>query len=234
MATTSGQARPSNKTIVLAFGAAIGAAVMLVVVALSLRNDGSVSPATPTPVVDLSGIQQSGSVLGSPDTKVTFIEYADPQCPACRAYTETMFPTLVDEYVRTGKVATEFRGYPFIGPDSVEAYRFLLAAGEQNKLWNLAEALYRNQGRENDGWVTEDLVRRVAGEMPGLDVDRLFSDAQRAEIMKAASGAAAEASASGIRGTPTFLVKIGDQAPYFVQFGSIDEMRATLDDALSG
>ena len=234
MAAPSAQARPSNKTIALAFGAAIGAAVMLVVVALSLRNDGSVSPATPTPVVDLSGIQQSGAVLGSPDAKVTFVEYADPQCPGCRAYTETMFPTLVDEYVRTGKVATEFRGYPFIGPDSLKAYRFLLAAGEQNKLWNLAEALYRNQGRENDGWVTDDLVRRVAGQIPGLDVDRLFSDAQRADIVKSASGAAAEASASGIRGTPTFLVKIGDQAPYFVQFGSIDELRATLDDALTG
>lgn len=232
MAPSSREGRPSNKTIVLALGAAIGAAVVLVVVALSLRNDGSVSPATPTPVVDLSGIQQSGSVLGSPDAKVTFIEYADPQCPGCRVYTETMFPTLVDEYVRTGKVATEFRGYPFIGPDSVKAYRFLLAAGEQNKLWNLTEALYRNQGRENEGWVTDDLVRRVAGEIPGLDVDRLFTDAQRADIVKAASGAAAEVSASGIRGTPTFLVKIGDQAPYFVQFGSIDEMRATLDDAL--
>ena len=218
----------------LAFGAAFGAAIMLVVVALSLRNDGGVAPPTPTPAVDLSGIPQSGAILGSPAAKVTFIEYADPQCPGCRAYTETMLPTLVDEYVRTGEVATEFRGYPFLGPDSVKGYRFLLAAGEQNKLWNLAEALYRNQGRENDGWVTEDLVRRVAGEIPGLDVDRLFSDSQRPDIVKAASGAAAEASASGIRGTPTFLVRIGNQAPYFVQFGSIDEMRATLDDALSG
>lgn len=234
MATSSAQGRPSNKTIVLAFGAAIGAAIMLVVVALSLQDNGSVAQATPTPVVDLGGIPQSGALLGSPAAKVTFIEYADPQCPGCRAYTETMFPTLVHEYVRTGKVATEFRGYPFLGPDSVKGYRFLLAAGEQNKLWDLAEALYRNQGRENDGWVTDDLVRRLAGEISGLDVDRLFSDAQHADIAKTASGAAAEASASGIRGTPTFLVKIGVQAPYFVQFGSIDEMRATLDDALSG
>jgi protein-disulfide isomerase len=173
MAAPSAQARPSNKTIALAFGAAIGAAVMLVVVALSLRNEGSVSPATPTPVVDLSGIPQAGNVLGSPSAKVTLIEYADPQCPACRAYTETMFPTLVDDFVRTGKAATEFRGFPFIGPDSVTAYRFLLAAGEQNRLWNLAEALYRNQGGENDGWVTDDLVRRLRADISGLVVERV-------------------------------------------------------------
>jgi protein-disulfide isomerase len=232
MAPPSDRANPSNRTIALVFMSAIGIAVALVVVALLLRKDGSPT-VTPTAVVDLAGIPQTGRVLGSPDAKVRLIEYADPQCPACRAYTETMFPTLVDEYVRTGKVATEFRGYPFIGEDSVKAYAFLLAAASQDKLWNLAEAFYRNQGRENDGWVTDALVRRLSGEIPGLDVDRLFADAQRADIMNAASRAATEASASGVSGTPTFLVKIGDQAPYFVQFAWIDEMRATLDDALS-
>ena len=114
------------------------------------------------------------------------IEYADPQCPACRLYTEEFFPTLVDDYVRPGKVKTEFRGFPFIGDDSVKAYRFLLAAAEQDKLWNLAEALYRNQGRENSGWVTDDLVRRLAGEIPGLDVDKLFADAGSERITQQA------------------------------------------------
>ena len=72
---------------------------------------------------------------------------------------------------------TEFRGFPFIGDDSVKAYRFLLAAGEQDTLWNLQEALYRNQGGENAGWVTDDLLRELASEIDGLDVDRLFVDA---------------------------------------------------------
>jgi protein-disulfide isomerase len=223
----------TNRTIGLAFGAAIAGSIVLVVAALLLRNDGG-APATQVSAVDWSGIAQTGRVLGSPGAKVTLIEYADPQCPGCRAYTEMMFPTLVDEYVRPGKVATEFRGYPFIGGDSVKAYAFLLAAAEQNKLWNLADAFYRNQGTENGGWVTDDLVRRLAGEIPGLDVDRVFSDARRADVVRAASSAAAEASASGIRGTPTFFVKIGDEGPYQVAFASIGEMRATLDDALSG
>src|SRR5215510_11420648 len=165
--------RPSRQKVVLAFGIAIAAAVALVVAAVLLRNGNSTPAATATPVVDLQGIPQAGSVLGSPSANVTLIEYADPQCPACRLYTESIFPTVVDEYVRPGKVATEFRGFPFIGEDSVTGYRYLLAAGEQGKLWNLAEALYRNQGAENSGWLTEDLVRRLAAEIPGLDVDRL-------------------------------------------------------------
>jgi protein-disulfide isomerase len=226
--------RLSRRTVVIAFGIAIGAAVALVVVALLLRNDQSTPSATATPVVDLSGIPQNGSVLGSPSAKVTLIEYADPQCPGCRLYTETIFPTVVDEYVRPGKVATEFRGFPFIGEDSVTGYRYLLAAGRQDKLWNLAVAFYRNQGDENSGWLTEDLVRRLAAEIPGLNVQRLLSDAQRADIVAQASSAGAKAAAAGIQGTPTFLVKIGDSTPYLIEVASVDQMRAALDDALSG
>jgi protein-disulfide isomerase len=226
--------RLSRRTVVIAFGIAIGAAVVLVAGALLLRNDESTPAASATPVVDLRGIPQSGSVLGSPSAKVTLIEYADPQCPGCRLYTETIFPTVVNEYVRPGKVATEFRGFPFIGDDSVKGYRYLLAAGEQDKLWNLAVALYRNQGDENSGWLTESLVRRLAAEIPGLDADRLVTDAEQPDIVDEASSAAPKASAAGIRGTPTFLVKIGDGTPYLIQVASVDQMRAALDDALSG
>jgi protein-disulfide isomerase len=218
----------------IAFGIAIGVAVGLVVAALVLRNDNSTAAASAAPVVDLKGIPQSGSVLGSPSAKVTLIEYADPQCPGCRLYTETIFPTVVDEYVRPGKVATEFRGFPFIGEDSVTGYRYLLAAARQDKLWNLALAFYRNQGDENSGWLTEDLVRRLAAEIPGLDVQRLLSDAQRADIVAEASSAGAKAAAAGIEGTPTILVKIGDSTPYLIEVASVDQMRAALDDALSG
>lgn len=82
--------------------------------------------------------------------------------------------------------------------------------------------------------MTDELLRRIASDIPGLDVDRMFTDAQRADIVDEASGAAARASTAGIQGTPTFLVKIGDGTPYLIQFASIDQMRAALDDALAG
>ena len=224
--------RPSRRAVVFAFGIAIAAAAALIAVALISKRGSDTPPPTATPVVDLGGIPQDGSVLGSPDARVLMIEYADQQCPACRLYTEEFFPTLVNEYVRPGKVKVEFRGFPFIGDDSVKAYRFLLAAAEQDKLWNLQEALYRNQGGENSGWVTDDLVRRVAGEIPGLDVDELFADASDPAIQREADGASEAASNAGITGTPTFLLQIGDQQPYMVSFGSLDQMRVALDDAL--
>lgn len=180
--------RPAGRTVVIAFAVAIGAAAALIAVALLLRNDSSTPPPSATPVVDLTGIPQDGAVLGSPNAGVTLIEYADPQCPGCRAYTENFFPTVVDAYVRPGKVDTEFRGFPFIGSDSVKGYRFLLAAAEQNKLWNLQEAMYRNQGGENSGWITDDLIRELASQIPGLDVEKLFADAGSAKITQEAEG----------------------------------------------
>ncbi|HEU5206798.1 MAG TPA: thioredoxin domain-containing protein [Gaiellaceae bacterium] len=227
------QARPSRRAVVVAFGIAIAAAAALVAVALISKRSSDSAPPAATPVVALGGIPQDGAVLGNSGAKVALIEYADLQCPACRLYTEEFFPTLVDEYVRTGKVKAEFRGFPFIGDDSVKAHRFLLAAARQNKLWNLQEALYRNQGGENSGWVTDDLIRRVAGEIPGLDADQLFADASLPAIEQEAAGAGAAASSAGITGTPTFLIGIGDQQPYLVSFGALDQMRAALDDALS-
>jgi protein-disulfide isomerase len=226
--------RPSGRTVILAFAVAIGAAVALVAVALLLRNDSSPPSPSATPVVDLTRIPQHGAVLGSPNARVTLIEYADPQCPGCRAYTEDFFPTVVDAYVRPGKLDTEFRGFPFIGSDSVKGYRFFLAAAKQNKLWNLQQAMYRNQGSENSGWITDDLIRELAAQIPGLDVEKLFADAGSADVVQEADGAGAKAQAAGIKGTPTLLVKVGDQDPYMIQVATVEQLRAALDDALAG
>jgi protein-disulfide isomerase len=229
------QGRPSRLTVVLAFGVAVAAAAALVVVALLLQGDGGSGPEPiPNPVVELGGIPQDGPVLGRPAANVTLIEFADPQCPGCRFYTVSVFPAIVNEYIRPGNVKTEFRGFPFIGPDSVKALRFILAAGLQDRLWQLQEALYRYQGGESDGWVTDDLLRQRAGEIEGLDVERLFTDANSDEMAKAADDAAAEAQAAGIPGTPTFFIKIGDAEPYFIDVGiDLEQLRAALDDALA-
>ncbi|HEU0246195.1 MAG TPA: thioredoxin domain-containing protein [Gaiellaceae bacterium] len=224
--------RPSRLTVVLAFAGAVAAAVALIVVALLFRSGDDAPPPSPTPSLELTGIPQEDRILGDPAARVTLIEWADPQCPACRFYNEEIFPTLVDEYVRRGNAKTEFRGYPFIGADSVKGYRFILAAGLQNRLWNLQDALYRSQGAENSGWVTDDLLRELAHGVAGLDVDKLFADAESEPIVQEAEVAASEAQAAGITGTPSLFVEIGDAEPYFIQVATPDQMRAALDDAL--
>lgn len=225
--------RPSGLVVVIAFAVAVGAAVALIVAALALRESGEAAPPTPEPVVDLSGIPQDGLVLGSPDARVSLIEYADLQCPACRGYAEAYLPEIVDRYVRPGRVKTEFRGVSFIGPDSEAALRYVLAAGLQDRLWQLQEALFRNQGAENSGWLTEELVRRLGAEIPGLDVDRLVRDARSDEVDALVQEAALQARLAEIAGTPTLAIQVGEAASESLRPGvSLSDLTAALDDAL--
>ena len=229
---SSGPGASRRSIVGVVAGAAI-VAVALVAGALLLRDDGG-SSASPTPVVDFTGIPQEGAVLGDPGATVRLIEYADLQCPFCRQYAEDVLPTLVNDYVRPGRVQAEFRGMTFIGADSVTALRFVHAAGLQNKLWQLQEALYRHQGDENSGWVTDELVRELAADIPGLDVEKLFADKDGAEVTELLAEDARNAQADQVQATPTLFVQIGDAAPYQIQVGDADQLSAALDDALQG
>jgi predicted DsbA family dithiol-disulfide isomerase len=108
-----------------------------------------------------------------------------------------------------------------------------LAAANQGKLWPYVAALYANQGDENSGWVTDDLLERLANEN-GLDWGRLQTDAASSEVTKQIDATAADAARKQVPGTPTFFVQIGNGQPYVVQPSSlsIDAFRPILDDAL--
>jgi protein-disulfide isomerase len=162
------------------------------------------------------------------------IQFEDLQGPICRQYQQEGFPGVVEEYVKPGKVKLRFVGMDFLGPDSTKALNYTLAAGEQGKLWQFADALYANQGDENSGWVTDSLLETIAGDL-GLDYAKLQSDASSAVVKQQAQSMAAEATQKQVPGTPTFYVQVGDNEPYQVQPGSfaVEEFRTILDDALS-
>ena len=232
--------RTGNRNLVIAAGAAAAVVIVLVVASLLLRGGDSGNDAAST--VDtgevstlLDGIPQDRDVLGSPQAKVTMIQFEDLQCPVCRDYQQQGFPGVVQEYVKPGKVKLRFVGMAFLGPDSVKALSYTLAAGEQGKLWQFADSLYANQGAENSGWVTDSLLEQIAGDL-GLDYAKLKSDAAAPVTQQQASSMAAEATQRQVPGTPTFYVQVGDGEPYQVNPSSfaIEEFRKILDDALAG
>ena len=158
------------------------------------------APPPPAPVSARStfaGVPQQGVALGSPKAPVTLVEYADLQCPFCAEWAHRTLPVLVDQYVRTGKVRIVFRGLAFIGPDSDRALRAAVAAGRQNRLWDVIDGLYHRQGAENSGWVTDGLLEEIAGARALSDVSHPWLDGQIAIAGRAAR-------AVEIHGTPAF------------------------------
>jgi protein-disulfide isomerase len=150
------------------------------------------------------GIPQKGITLGNPKAPATIVEFADPQCPFCREFTLNELPQIVQKYVRPGKAKMELRYLTFIGPDSLVAARVLEGAGQQNKLWNASDLLYRNQGTENTGYITDDFLKKVlAG--AGADPAKAIAAAGSPAVSQELAAAKTLASRYGVDSTPTVL-----------------------------
>jgi protein-disulfide isomerase len=151
------------------------------------------------------GIPQTLNVLGRRDAPATMIEFADLQCPFCREYALNALPSLIDEYVRTGKAKFVFSGMHFIGPDSEKALRAVFAAGIQNRAWQFLDLLYKSQGAENSGWVTDELLRSVGASIPGFGVAKMLADMNSSEVDNAIVVADRQSQQARVDSTPTFF-----------------------------
>lgn len=212
-ALTAGSVGPgiARKKVLVGSAALIAVVVAATVVALALGStDSSQAPPTVTGAARvaalLNGIPQQGTTLGSPKAPVTLVEFADPQCPYCGVWARDTLPTVVTRYVRPGKVLLVFEGMAFVGPDSLTALRTALAAGRQNRFWNVLELLFENQGSENTGWITEPLLRSIGEAVPGLDTDRMLADRSSAAVDAEIRQAGSVARQAGVSSTPTFAV----------------------------
>jgi protein-disulfide isomerase len=186
------------------------------------------APAGPAQESSFTGIPQQGAALGDPNAEVTLVEYADLQCPYCAQWSRQALPVLVDEYVRTGRVRIVFRGLAFLGPDSVRALRAAVAAGRQNRLWNVVEGLYSRQGAENSGWVSDAMLHEVAGHRAVDGSSAPWIDRELTKSSKAAQ-------AAGIAGTPAFQVGRTGGPLELVQVSSLgaEGLRPAIESALA-
>jgi protein-disulfide isomerase len=182
------------------------------------------------------GIPQSGAVLGEASAPATLVEYVDLQCPYCREFETTVLPQLVAEDVRPGKLRIEMRTLAFIGPDSVRGRNAALASGSQNRQFDLAELLYFNQGVENAGWLSRQLVESAAASVPGMRVPAMLDAMSSASVRAKGAALDADAKASSVTSTPTILVGKTGATPARVSMSSPDDfaaVQAAIDRALA-
>lgn len=198
-----------------------------------LKAGEPVPGASPTRAL-FAGIPQRGIELGSSNAPVTLVEFADLQCPFCRQYTEDVLPTLVERYVRPGKVRMVFRNLTFIGPDSVKGAQVAGAAASQDRLWQFVDLFYANQQQENTGYVSDGFLRQIAGAVPGLDVQRALASPSTGGVAGQLETADALAKRYGISSTPSFLLARAGQPLRPLEPGSLtpDAFTGPIDRAL--
>ena len=127
-----------------------------------------------------------------------------------------------------------YRGIEVIGPNSQPGLRAIYAAGLQNKLWNFAEALYRLQGAENSGWITDAVIEQAATSV-GANGTAILAAAKSAAVAEPLKTSAQEATAAGVNGTPTFVLEHPPGLPQALAVPSLDAgtFEAALEQALS-
>ena len=172
------------------------------------------------------GIAQEGVALGPADAPVTLVEFVDMQCPFCREFEVEVVPALIEKYVRPGTLRIEMRGLSFLGPDSERGLHAVLAAGRQDRLFGMKTLLFANQGAENAGWLSQDLVEAAARSLPGLDVARLVGDMRSDAVSGQLVEHAAEAKRLGGDSTPTILVGTTGEEPRLVELSSASDLAA--------
>jgi protein-disulfide isomerase len=193
-----------------AFGA-VAVIVALIVISQSGGSDNSEPPANVAGAqqvdAQLKGLSQSGTTLGDSSAPVTVVEYGDPQCSSCKAFSETVAPELISGEVQGGNVKYEFRPFLIIGPDSKPAMRAALAAGDQGRFWNFLQLFYLNQGGENSGYVTDDFLTRIARGAGVSDVDKWNTDRNDSKWDATIQQGSSQADSFGFTGTPSILVE---------------------------
>jgi protein-disulfide isomerase len=208
--------------------AALLVVVVLVVASQSGSDDDAASGGDVAGVSDvdaqLQGLEQSGTVLGDPDAKVSVVEFGDLQCPACQAFSESVTPELIDQVVRPGDASLEFRNFLIIGPESETAAKGALAASEQGRYWQFVELFYRNQGAENSGYVTESFLEDIAVAAGVEDLDRWREDLEDPRWDEVIAQTDADASTLGICSTPTIVVE-GPGGTEIVDTGSLEAIQ---------
>ncbi len=206
-----------NRLLLLVGAAALAIVVVVVVVIVAGTGGGSSSTTTttaastggssvPESVRIFKGVPQSGDTVGKSGAETTLTVFEDPQCPFCRQWDIDTLPTVMRDYVRTGKIRLVYRGIEIIGPNSVAGLRAIYAAGNQNKLWNMSVALYERQGEENSGWITIPVIKSAANEI-GANTAKLIVDADSNAVTAKLNAVQKEASTLGIDSTPTFVIQ---------------------------
>jgi protein-disulfide isomerase len=188
--------------------AAIGGALLIAVaVVTGSRAVPSAAPASQNAPVagHFAGLPTNGYVLGRATAPVTIDLYEDFQCPACRRWGESIFPTLAANELASGEAKLVFHNFPFIGPESMIAARAAHAAVRQGQFWDLWHALYANQGPENAGTITTVGITDVAAGL-GMDRARFSADMASSGAGMAIDASVADAHRLNVDSTPTLVV----------------------------
>lgn len=215
----------TNKTYrITLWTSVIGTIVLVVAGMVWLANGGGQSRVY---VPGINEITADDHVYGPADAKVTLVEYADYQCPACGIVHATVAKLKADY---GNRVRFVFRNFPipghFNGPAAAYAAE---AAGKQGKFFEMSDAIFSKQAEWSplDAGSMAKTLDNYARNL-GLEMGKFHEDQASAAVKAKVEADAQSGLKAGVDSTPSFFMN-----GVRTQARSYDEFKSEFDAALA-
>ncbi len=163
-------------------------------------QDGSLPQPSP-----ISGeISALDHVRGSQTASVTILEYADFQCPSCKAYAPVL-DSLLTQYPDDVRVVYRYFPLQSIHPNANLASQAAEAAGLQGKFWEMHDILFERQNDWSRLTNPHDVFTTYAEEL-GLNTEQFKTDLDSREVKNRVNADYRSGLSAGIHGTPSFFM----------------------------
>lgn len=207
----------------------IGLATIILVVGAVVLLSGSSKPSTssqqPQKVDEKLLVRPDSHKISTDSAKVSVVEFADFQCPACGvAYPITK--KVLEDY--KGKINYVFRHFPLPQhQNGMKAAIATEAAGEQGKFWEMYDVLFSKQDEWSPLQDPSEQFVNYAKDL-GLNTDKFKQDLTGNKYAARIKEDQDDGFAVGIDATPTFFVD-GQKLSDF----SYEEFKSRIDSELS-
>ena len=144
-------------------------------------------------------------LLGNPNASITMVEFGDYQCTFCNKFFHETEESIVENYVKTGKVKMLFKDFVVVSEDSINAANAAHCANDQKMFWQYHSTLYNNWDGEGTGWASSEQLHQFASTL-GLDMDKFSECMSKSKWKELVDSSHADGRTLGVDATPTFFI----------------------------
>jgi protein-disulfide isomerase len=158
-------------------------------------------------------LNANANTMGDPNAPIKMEEFSDYQCPFCKHFADDTEAAFEEAYVATGKVYFVYRSMGnWVSQnsgggktESRDAAMAAYCAGDQNKYWEMHDALFANALGEDAGFFVLRRLSAIAAKA-GLDMNAYESCMSSNKFLAQTDQDYQDGLATGMKGTPSFLL----------------------------
>lgn len=181
----------------------IGIATIVLLIGGVFYLSGTNPQVTSAGTVDKKVLGASKNTIGKKDAKVTVVEFADFQCPACGAFAPDMKKILSDH---DGKIYYIYRHFPLpLHKNAMKAAQAAEIAGAENKFWHMHDKLFETQSEWSEITDPTSLFVGYAKSL-GIDEEKFKKALDEGTHLSLIQKDLQDGNKAGVNATPTIFV----------------------------